>query len=96
MFLVELTYKVSLTEVDRLLQQHADYLNSQYEQGNLIFSGRKTPRTGGLILTRFTGREAVDAFIHHDPFYREHIADYRVVEFIPGRWDDAFTPFIQP
>ena len=91
MFLVELTYKASLAEVDHFLQEHADYLNSQYEKGVLVFSGRKQPRTGGLVLTRFTDKSAVDAFIHNDPFYRQHIADYRVIEFTPGRWDDAFA-----
>ncbi len=95
MFLIELTYKVSFAEVDRVLQEHLDYLHSQYEKSALIFSGRKNPRTGGIILTRFANREAVDAFIHNDPFNREHIADYRVIEFTPGRWDDAFSVYMQ-
>lgn len=83
MFLLELTYKVSLHEVDAQMPAHADYLNAAFAKGDVVFSGPKNPRTGGLIFTRFSDKGAVDHFIHHDPFYRCHIADYRVIEFNP-------------
>ena len=43
MFIVNLTYKVSLDEVDKYLQDHVEYLKVQYDQKNFIASGRKNP-----------------------------------------------------
>ena len=52
MFIVNLTYKVSLDEVDKYLQDHVEYLKVQYDQKNFIASGRKNPRDGGVILSK--------------------------------------------
>jgi len=85
MFLIELTYKKDLKEVDRFINEHSDFLDRKYSEGLLIFSGRKNPREGGLILANFATRDMVDAMIAQDPFHREQIADYRVVEFTPTK-----------
>ena len=38
MFIVNLTYKVSLDEVEKYLQDHVAYLKVQYEEKNFIAS----------------------------------------------------------
>jgi uncharacterized protein YciI len=50
MFIISLTYICDLKEVDKILPEHIDYLKIQYKKGNFIASGRKVPRTGGIIL----------------------------------------------
>jgi uncharacterized protein YciI len=52
MFIVSLTYICNLEEIDKILPEHIQYLKEQYEKGNFIASGRKVPRTGGIILTQ--------------------------------------------
>lgn len=52
MFIVSLTYICTLEDVDKILPQHVEYLKNQYEKGNFIASGRKIPRTGGIILSK--------------------------------------------
>lgn len=47
MFIVSLTYKRPLSEVDQHLEAHVAYLKQQYGDGHFIASGRKVPRTGG-------------------------------------------------
>lgn len=89
MFIAILTYKKPLSEVDRYLQAHRDYLAENYAAGNFIASGPQTPRVGGVIMMRATDREAVDALIAQDPFYINDIADYQVVEFTPTMFCDA-------
>jgi len=83
MFLISLQYKRPLTEVDAHLPAHVEYLKSQYATGNFLLSGRKNPRTGGIIFSSVKTREALKAIIEQDPFYRHEIADYDIVEFSP-------------
>lgn len=95
MFLIELTYKKDLKEVDRFIKEHSDFLDRKYSEGLLIFSGRKNPRDGGLMLANVASRDMVETMIAQDPFHREQIADYRVVEFIPTKFDSRFGCFIK-
>ena len=83
MFIAILTYKKPLGEVDRFLQAHREYLAEHYAAGNLITSGPRTPRVGGVIMIKAENRTAVDAIIAQDPFNINGIADYQIVEFTP-------------
>jgi len=83
MFIAILTYKKPLSEVDRYLAAHREYLAVQYAAGNFIASGPQTPRIGGVIMMKAENRSAVDLIISQDPFYVNAIADYQIVEFTP-------------
>lgn len=56
MFVIELVYKVPLTEIDAHMKAHMAFLNKYYASGHFLVSGRKIPREGGIILA--TGRAA--------------------------------------
>ena len=56
MFIISLTYQVPLDKVDAFIPEHVDYLNEQYAKGHFILSGRKEPRTGGVIITTISDR----------------------------------------
>ncbi|MDD4950441.1 YciI family protein [Sulfuricurvum sp.] len=83
MFIISLTYIKPLEEVDALLEEHVAYLKEQYTLGSFLASGRKVPRTGGIILARGVSREEIETIIALDPFYRHHVAEYEITEFIP-------------
>lgn len=83
MFIVSLTYTCEMAQVDTHLAAHVAYLKEQYALGNFVASGRKVPRTGGIILARFESREALDAVLELDPFHKEKLAAYEIQEFIP-------------
>ena len=57
--LIVLTYVKPLEEVDALLPAHVAWLDQGYAQGLFLVSGRRVPRTGGVIVTRGE-RDAVD------------------------------------
>ena len=82
MFIVSLTYVKPLEVIDSLLEEHVAWLKANYAAGVLLASGRKVPRTGGVILARAESREALDAVLAGDPFYREGAARYDVTEFV--------------
>nr|WP_243547343.1 YciI family protein [Pseudodesulfovibrio tunisiensis] len=84
MFVVILEYTDSLERIDALLDEHVAYLREQYAAGMFLASGRQEPRVGGVILAAAESREALDKVLARDPFQRENVAKYQVVEFHPG------------
>jgi len=83
MFIISITYKVELKEVDKIIDQHVAYLEKHYALGHFIASGRKVPRTGSIILANSSSREELDSIIEKDPLFIANVADYDVTEFIP-------------
>ena len=90
MFIVSLTYKSTLDEVDSHLDAHIAYLKQEYINGNFIASGRKIPRTGGVILCSVKTRDALESILAKDPFYLDGIAEYDITEFIPSMVAEGF------
>ena len=84
MFLILLNYIKPLYEVDRFVGKHCEYLESHYASGHFLLSGRKMPRSGGVILANAETRAEVEAIILKDPFNREQIAEYEIIEFSPS------------
>ena len=83
MFIVSLTYVSQLEEVDVYLDAHVDFLKKYYAAGKFIASGRKVPRTGGVILMNCEGLGEANAIIEEDPFFKAKVAEYEVTEFVP-------------
>ncbi|MDB2356195.1 YciI family protein [Pseudoalteromonas sp.] len=83
MFIVSLTYKTELSEVDQYIQAHVSFLEKYYAAGKFIASGRKVPRTGGVILINAGSLEEVESIIKEDPFHIANVANYEITEFIP-------------
>src|SRR5258708_31253757 len=81
MFVIELTYKVDLAEIDAHMAAHVKFLKKYYASGNFLVSGRKIPRDGGIILAVGTSREQIQAIIEEDPFHARGLADFRIIEF---------------
>lgn len=81
MFIIELTYKVSLEEIDAHMKAHVTYLNKYYQSKNFIVSGRKIPRDGGIIIAAASTKKEIEKIVKQDPFYKHKLADFRIIEF---------------
>jgi uncharacterized protein YciI len=81
MFVIELTYKVDLAEIDAHMAAHVKFLKKYYASGNFLVSGRKIPRDGGIILAVGTSRTQIETIIQEDPFHARGLADFRIIEF---------------
>lgn len=84
MYLLIFSYKQPLSEVDRFVPEHRQFLERHYASGHFQLSGRREPRTGGVILVRAASRDEVLAIVRQDPFHREQLADYELIEFLPS------------
>ena len=92
MFVVSLTYKVPLEEIDRLGPAHREWLKQGYADGTFVVSGPKRPRTGGIIVAR--GEiEALWARLAEDPFAKAGAADYEVTEFAAALIADGLEAY---
>jgi uncharacterized protein YciI len=80
-FVLLLTYVQPLDEVDRLMRRHMAWLNEHYDAGRFVVSGRRIPRTGGVILARGDDRAEIEAIAASDPFVAGGVATCEVVEF---------------
>ena len=81
MFVIELIYTASLKEIDAHMTAHVKYLKKSYASGHFLVSGRKIPRDGGIIVATGAKREDVEAIVREDPFCRNGLADFRIIEF---------------
>ncbi|MBW1294365.1 YciI family protein [Aquimarina litoralis] len=88
MFIINLTYTTELEKVDRFLNDHIEFLNEQYALGHFLASGRKVPRTGGIILSNAKSKSELENIIEKDPFYENELANYELIEFVPSKTCD--------
>jgi uncharacterized protein YciI len=93
MFIALLTYIRPLEEVDALIPEHLRFLEEQYSLGLFVASGRKVPRTGGVILISGQDRRRVMEALDRDPFKIAGVAEYELVEFNPNRMRPGFESF---
>ena len=94
MFIVLLNYIKPMSQVDRFIEEHRDFLNQYYTSGNFLLSGRKEPRTGGVILAIAETRNEIESIVEKDPFHREKIASYEIIEFLPSMSSEYLTRLI--
>ncbi|WP_148250680.1 YciI family protein [Raoultella terrigena] len=78
---VVLTYVKPLDDVDALLPAHVEWLKKGYADGLFLASGRKMPRSGGVILARGDDMKTLRATLSQDPFQQSGIARADIIPF---------------
>ncbi|MBT1442913.1 GTP cyclohydrolase [Shewanella sp. JM162201] len=96
MFIVSLTYTAPLDEIDKFIPEHIAFLNEQYALGHFQLSGRKVPRTGGIIIATVKDRDSLDNILAKDPFQLEKLANYDVIEIVPTKSSKHLAFLIEP
>lgn len=90
MFLILVKYLKPISEIEKALVAHREFLQKHYDLKNLVCSGPQNPRTGGLILSRQKNRADVEKMIAEDPFKTQGLADYQIIEFDPVKKSTEF------
>lgn len=94
MFVISLHYIVPLEELDKHMNAHVKYLQKYYKQNVFVASGRKVPRTGGIILALAPSKEEVQRIIGEDPFYTHQLAEFTITEFLTSQSHPEFKTFL--
>jgi uncharacterized protein YciI len=79
MFILSLTYVKSNEEADRYMEPHMAWVKEGYAKGWFLASGRKVPRTGGVILA-VGQRPEIEAYVAADPFTIHGVCEYEITE----------------
>jgi uncharacterized protein YciI len=90
MFVLLLTYVRPLEEVDALMREHVAWLNEHYDAGRFVVSGRRVPRTGGVIVARGDERDEIERIATTDPFVSGGVATCEVIQFRASQTADGF------
>ena len=77
---------VPLPELDEHMEVHVKFLNKYYKKGVFVASGRKVPRTGGIILALAENEHAIENIMSEDPFTRLKLANYSVTQFLTSQY----------
>ena len=93
MYILNLNYIKEVSEVEKHLEEHIKFLEKYYEMGKFICSGRKNPRTGGVILLNAESLSEVEKIILEDPFNINEIAEYEITEFFPTKYTRTHLKF---
>lgn len=94
MFLAMVNYIQPLEVVENYLKEHIQFLDKYYNLNKFIFSGRRNPRVGGIILMNIASKQEAEAIIAEDPFYIHNIARYEFIEFTPTKYAEPFQIFL--
>jgi uncharacterized protein YciI len=86
MFIIDLNYIVPLEELDMHMAAHVKYLKKYYKKNLFVASGRKVPRSGGIILTLANSKAEVEKIISEDPFYKHELAEFTITEFLTSQY----------
>ena len=89
MFVLNVTYLAPIEAVEPHIEAHMKWVADGYERGWFLASGRKNPRTGGIILDK-GNREEIEAYLAADPFVTGGVAEYEVTEVLFSRTAPGF------
>ncbi len=85
-FLIHMTYTKPIEVVQEYTDRHRAYLRTKFDEGILLFSGPRVPRTGGVIFGKAEDVSVIEQMIAADPFRTNDIAAYEVIEVAPTTW----------
>jgi uncharacterized protein YciI len=82
-FIVDIHYLIPAEQLGETTVEHRAFLQDGYQQGLLLYSGPKVPRTGGIIVARAESVEKLAEFFTNDPYQKKGVATYQFIEFNP-------------
>jgi uncharacterized protein YciI len=81
--------------IDARMKDHMVFLNACYRERLFIVSGRKVPRTGGIIVAQGSSKEALEALMRNDPFVAHGLAEFDVIEFNASQSHPDFKKIVK-
>lgn len=90
---VTLTYVAPLDAIDAAMTDHVAWLTQGYDAGLIVASGRRTPRTGGIVILRGE-HDAVAALVATDPFVARGLATAAVTAFTASMCTPALADLL--
>ena len=93
-FVVEITYTIPADQLGEITDLHRAFLQTGYDQGWLLCSGPRVPRTGGIVIARAPTLEDLQNFFTHDPYVHKGMATYNFIEFQPVKYNPLLEGWV--
>lgn len=90
-----LDYVAPLDQIDSRMAEHVKFLQKHYKAGTFLASGRKVPRTGGIILAVGKSKVEIEAIMKADPFVKFKLAKAEVTEFQNSQMAPGFRKMME-
>lgn len=94
MFIIDLKYVAPLESIDAHMSEHMKFLKKYYKENIFVTSGRKVPRTGGIILALADNKEEIERIILQDPFIKNKLAEFSITEFNTSQYHPVLKEFL--
>jgi uncharacterized protein YciI len=94
MFIIDINYIVPLQELDKHQDAHVAYLKKYAEKNIFLVTGRKVPRTGGILIAVADSKDEIEKIITEDPFYQHNLAEMTITEFLHARHHPALDELL--
>ncbi|EMG7110219.1 hypothetical protein V5J96_001428 [Enterobacter cloacae] len=94
-YIVILTYIKPLQEIEAEILTHVERLNME-GKGTFLASGRRFPRTGGVILAKCESLASLEERLREDPFHRLKPATVEFIPFVPSMKTELLEDVLAP
>ncbi len=95
MFVVNLKYTKSSSEINKELENHRAFLDKYLKLNKLVCSGSKNPKVGCILIFKGKNLMEIESIIQEDPFNKNKLAEYEIIEFLPTRYAEGFEKYIK-
>ncbi len=96
MYILFINPTKSPEELKSVFPAHREFLDSYCRAGKFILTGGLTSRPAGVVLANVGSGDELQAMLAEDPFVREQVAEYEVIEFKPSWYHENLASLIAP
>ncbi len=91
MIILKSTYVSDPATLQQHLAAHLDWVEEGYGSGQFLASGLRTGSVGAVILVQGMDASAAELMLSRDPFVKNGVAEYEIVEFDASRTAGGLT-----
>lgn len=95
MFLILIDVNDKQGKITQYINAHNTFLDKYYKNNIFIVSGPRIPFDGGLILANVESKLLLETIMKEDPFYENGIANFRIIEFTPSKYQQVLASYIR-
>lgn len=80
MFLIDINYKVPFEKVEPYFEPHIAFVRKYVAEETFLLTGKKVPRSGGVIVANVGNKNTLLEILKEDPFWELDLADFEIQE----------------
>ena len=80
MFVINISYKVPFEKIEPYFEAHIKFVRKYVEKEIFFLTGKKIPRSGGLIISNAGDKDTLLKILSEDPFWEFDLADFGIQE----------------